>query len=209
MNRQPPHKFLQLLPRKCPGWRFPAAAAPELTARQRQDIDNWLKKLHRQFGHCYNRRLEEMMRRPSTHPTTLSLVECFRRQACEECKVLQTRNAVASHDVQAGESTEHGGDIRPLAQQIVEHVSSRCVMARVFEETLQRLTSNNSTAECRDSQQLTTLPWERGLYSSRSNAHAWKIHSVTVLVCTRRQKENCFTLSEKDWISPATWRNGL
>ena len=30
---------------------MPAAVTPELTARQRHDIDNWLRKLHRQFGH--------------------------------------------------------------------------------------------------------------------------------------------------------------
>ena len=49
-----------------PRVEVPATVAPKLTAVQRQDIDKWLKKLYRQFGHCSNRRLEERLRRRGT-----------------------------------------------------------------------------------------------------------------------------------------------
>ena len=53
----------------------PAAVAPQLTARQRRDIDTWLRKRHGQFGHCSSRRSEEILRRRGTHPMTLSQVK--------------------------------------------------------------------------------------------------------------------------------------
>ena len=138
-----------------PRVEMPAAVAPELTARQRHDIVKLLRKLHRQFGHCPNRRLEDRLRRRGTHPTTLSLVKHFKCQACEEFKAPQTRNVVASYDAQPDEVLEIDGTQwrNPVTGetcrgQIMVDVDPRCVMVRVFEGTLRRLTSNNGTGEC-------------------------------------------------------------
>ena len=64
---------------------------------------------------------------------------------------------VASHDVRHGEVFEINGTQwrHPITGatcrgQIMFDVGSRCVMVNVFEETLQILSSNISTGECRD-----------------------------------------------------------
>ena len=131
--------------------------ALELTARQRHDVDNWLKKLHRQFGHRSNRRLEEMLQRRGAHPTTLFLVKHFKCQACEGSQAPLKRNVVASYDARPGEVLEIDGTQRrhlitsaTCRGRIMVDVGSRCVMVRVFEETQQSPTSNNSTGECWD-----------------------------------------------------------
>ena len=112
-------------------------------------------KLHRQFEHCPNRRLEDRLRRRGTHPTTLSSVKHFKCQACEEFKAPQTRNVVASYDARPDEVLEIDGTQwrNPVTGetcrgQIMVDVDPRCVMVRVFEETVRRLTSNNRTGEC-------------------------------------------------------------
>ena len=46
---------------------------------------------------------------------------------------------------------------------------------------------------------------EHGMYSSQSTAQACCCSVLNL----SRQKENRLTMNEKDWISPATWRNGL
>ena len=72
----------------------------------------------------------------------------FTCQACQEFKAPQTRNVVASHGARPGEVEIGGTQWRhPITGA---DVVSRCVMVKVLDETLQRLSSSKSTREFRD-----------------------------------------------------------
>ena len=145
--------------RKPAPWSI-AAQIDKLTAKEKKDINNWLRKVHRQIGHRSNRKLVELLKARGTHPVTLEMARTFKCDACEEHVTPKPRNVVASYDARPGEILEidgmkwrHPVTGRHCRCQIIVDVGSRSPIVTTFEEGAigAKITNNNSSEDCRRS----------------------------------------------------------
>ena len=128
------------------------------TVSEREEITNWLQKIHQQIGHRDNRTLVRLSKQRGTHPWVLKMAHDHPCSACEESKPPALRHITSSYENVPGAIWEidgmhwqHPVTGRHVRCQFMVDVGSRAPMVTVCEETRERSNRNNQTTECKES----------------------------------------------------------
>ena len=81
----------------------------QVRPRLREEITNWLQKIHQQIGHRDNRTLVILLKQRGIHPWVLKMAHDHRCSACEECKPPALRHITSSYENVPGAILEIDG----------------------------------------------------------------------------------------------------